>query len=119
MPMANPRRPAPETTGTACSPAGKYSPAPAPSRTWAATTIGKPSASAATTAPAVVDASPASISARAPKRPRKAPPTRLATAIDSASNPNARPDWPSVTPNSAATSGITGDSACSPTVTPR
>src|SRR5262245_47147448 len=99
IPIAKPRRPAPDTTGTACSPAGKYSPAPRPSRTCAATTTGNPAATAARTAPAVVEARPASISARAPKRPRKAPPTRLATAIDSASKPNATPDWPSVTPN--------------------
>ena len=52
MPMANPRRPLPATTGTACSPAGKYSPAPVPSSTWAATTTANPSARAATTLPA-------------------------------------------------------------------
>ena len=53
-----------------------------------------------------------------PKRPSTAPPTRLAAAIDRASSPKATPDS-LVTPNSAATSGITGESACSPTVTPR
>ena len=78
--------------GTACSPAGKYSPAPAPSSTWAATTQRRnPSATAATTLPADVAASPASISGRAPKRPRTAPPTRLAAAIDSGQQTEGQP----------------------------
>ena len=116
MPIAKPRRFGPAKIATACRPAGKNNPAPAPNSTWATTTLAYPSAVAAATAPAAVTIVLHRITVIADHRRSATPLTMLNTAIASASAPNAMPPCPSDSPRSSRVVGNSGESSCSPTV---